>query len=250
MPAAEVGALVHKRGDGGRPALVDLAQNLSGGHAHVREEDFVKARVARHLPQGSHRDALGVHVREQAGYPAMLRRLGVGAHQQQAPVGHLREARPDLLAVDTEVVAVARRLRPERGEVAARVRLGEALTPDLLAREDRRQVARLLLVGAQRDDGRADEREADGADELRGVGARQLLLKDGLLHQRRAAPAESLRPGDAGPAAVIELALPRAQILDVLRAVFGARAAARPLRGDVLRQPRAELVAELLLARS
>ena len=46
------------------------------------------------------------HVDEQARDAAVLRRLGIGAHQQLAPVGEVAERVPGLLPVDDEVVAV------------------------------------------------------------------------------------------------------------------------------------------------
>ena len=77
--------------------------------------------------------------------PRCLGALGVGADQQLAVVGDLRVRRPDLLAGDDVVVAVAHRLRAQRREVRAGARLGEALAPHVVAPEDAGQVLRLLL---------------------------------------------------------------------------------------------------------
>ena len=76
--------------------------------------------------------------------PLCLGRGGIGAHEQEAPVGHVAHAGPHLLAVDHEVIAVEHRARLEIGQVGARVRLGEALAPELLGGEDARQEAPLL----------------------------------------------------------------------------------------------------------
>ena len=76
----------------------------------------------------------------------------------------MRERRPDLLAVDDVDVAAPLGARANGGEVGAGVRLREALAPDLLGREDRLEVARLLLLGAVRDDRRPGHAEADHAD--------------------------------------------------------------------------------------
>ena len=178
----------------------------------------------------------------------MLGSRAIRAHKQQTPIRQLRKARPNLLTVDDEVVAVADGLGAERGQVAAGVRLRKSLTPNLLAGENRRQVTFLLLLRAQHDDRWTNQREANRADQLRGVGVRQLFLKDGLLHDRRAAPAVLLRPGNAGPSAIVKLALPLLQVLDVIRPVFRIPVA-HPLRRRVGREPRAEFVAELLLIR-
>ena len=76
----------------------------------------------------------------------------------------MRERRPDLLAVDDEDVAAPLGARARGGEVGAGVRLGEALAPDLLGGEDLLEVARLLLLGAVRDDRRPGHAEPDHAD--------------------------------------------------------------------------------------
>ena len=96
----------------------------------------------------------------------------------------------------------------QRRQVRARLGLGEALAPDLLGGEDRRQVALLLLLGPVGDHGRAAHREAEHVGRLRAPRAHDLLVEDRLLDQRRAAAAVLLRPRHAGPAAVVELALP------------------------------------------
>ena len=67
----------------------------------------------------------------------MLRHVGVGARDEDAELRHLRARRPDLLAVDDELVAVTHRPGGERGEVAARAGLAEQLAPDLFAGEQR-----------------------------------------------------------------------------------------------------------------
>ena len=96
--------------------------------------------------------------------PGVPLRLGVGARDEDAPVGDVRVRRPDLLAVDDEVaVARARRSSAPR-EVGAGARLGEALAPDLLAGEDVREVALLLLVRAVGDDRRPGHAEADHSE--------------------------------------------------------------------------------------
>ena len=53
----------------------------------------------------------------------------------------VRERRPHLLAVEHPLVAVAHRPRREAADVGARARLAEHLAPDLLAREERAEVA-------------------------------------------------------------------------------------------------------------
>ena len=84
-----------------------------------------------------------------------------------------------------EPVAVEARRRPDAGEVGAGAGLGEALAPDLVADEERRQVARLLRLGPMRDDRRPGHAEPDHADVRRRLGACQLLEEDRLEARAR-----------------------------------------------------------------
>ena len=174
----------------------------------------------------------------------MLGGVGVGAGDEHAPLRVLGEGRPDLLPGDHPFVAVLDRRRLQRGEVGARLGLGEPLAPDLLAGEDRLQVALLLLLGAVGDHHRPAHRQAEHVGRARRFQARRLADEDRLLDQGRAAAAVLLRPGDPGPAGLVHLALPLApeghHLLEA-RLRLGA--------GVVLLEPGANLVAELLLGR-
>src|SRR5581483_607504 len=123
---------------------------------------------------------------------------------------HLGERRPDLLARDHIVVAVADGAGSQRREVGARVRLREPLAPDLLALEDGGQVTAALLLGGLGDQRRARVQKADEVDAHVGrprLG--DLLVENQLLAERRAAPAELRRPVDACVPRVVEHSLPR-----------------------------------------
>ena len=102
----------------------------------------------------------------------------------------------------------SRARRSHGREVGARVRLGEALAPDLLGREDRLQVARLLRLGAVRDDRRPGHAEPDHAEVLRRLRARRLLEEDRLVAVRLAAAAVLLRPREPDVARLVERAAP------------------------------------------
>ena len=99
---------------------------------------------------------------------------------------------------------------PARSEPAPG--LGEALAPDLVRGEERLQVARLLLLGAARDDRRPGHAEPDHADVRRRLGARLLLEVDRLEARREPAAAVLLGPRDARPAALVERAAPCAHL--------------------------------------
>ena len=137
----------------------------------------------------------------------MLRRIGVGADEREDPVGAVGVGRIDLLAVDEPLVAVADRARLQRGEVGAGARLGVALRPSDLAPEGGGQEARLLLLGAVRDQRRAEHRDALPADVGR-AGGGHLLLEDELLDGGHAGAAVFGRPVRRHPAALVHGLLP------------------------------------------
>ena len=82
--------------------------------------------------------------------PLPALRLRIGAAQQHAPVGVLRERRPHLLAVDDEVIAVEDRRGAQRREIGARAGLGEAEAPEILGGQDAAREALLLLLACRR----------------------------------------------------------------------------------------------------
>ena len=89
-----------------QPAVLRAEQPLARHH-HVVEEDLVELVRAGHGRDRSHGDAGRRHVEEEHADPRVLGRVGVGAGEQQAPVGgRVGVARPDLLPVHDEVVAV------------------------------------------------------------------------------------------------------------------------------------------------
>ena len=99
--------LVAQRGASDLPALAHFADDIAIGNKNLVEEDFVEQRFARHLPQRSDREAVGVQIDHHHRDPAMLRRAGVGAQCGKAPLAVVRVTGPDLLsgnppaAVDT-----------------------------------------------------------------------------------------------------------------------------------------------------
>src|SRR4029077_7524355 len=69
---------------------------------------------------------------------------------------------------------------------------------DLLGRQDLRQVARLLIRTAVRDDRRTGHTQSDHPKVLRRFGARALLEIDGLVAPLLTGTAVLLRPGEPG----------------------------------------------------
>ena len=97
------------------------------------------------------------------------------------------------------------------GQVASGVGLAEALAPDLVAAQDRRQVALALLGCALGDDGRPGVEEADEVHpDVGRAGPLALLLEDQLFDRRGAPAATLVRPVDPGIARRRRAALPGA----------------------------------------
>ena len=84
----------------------------------------------------------------------------VGTRKYPAPARKLPPRDPGLLAAQQVATLRLDRLRPQRCEIGARLRLGEALTPDLLGREDRPHVTLLLLLCSEGEQRRARGRRA------------------------------------------------------------------------------------------
>src|SRR5262249_47575740 len=152
----------------------------------------------------------------------VLRRFRIRPHDEDAPVGEAGEAGPDLLAGDVEDVAAQLRAGAARRQVGARVRLGESLAPDLLAREDLRQEALLLRLGAMVEERRTGESGTHADVDHRGRAEPRVLLREEELLQRcRAASAVLLRPVQSGPSAVEQRALPAPRERDLLGGILG-----------------------------
>jgi hypothetical protein len=105
-------------------------------------------------------------------------------------------------------------------QVRAGRRLGEHLAPDLVAVQQRRQVARLLLVLAVGDDRRPEHSDADRVEDAGHFRARDLLVADHLVDRAEALAAVLLRPRQPGEPALGELALPDAPGGDYLLLVL------------------------------
>ena len=75
------------------------------------EEHLVEVGVAVHLPDRADRDPGVAHVDDEVRDAVVPVGVGVGPGEQDPAAGEVRERRPDLLAVDDVLVAVARRPR-------------------------------------------------------------------------------------------------------------------------------------------
>src|ERR1039457_4021621 len=204
---AQQRALVHQGAERHVPTVVNTAHHVRGGHAHVFEEQLVEFRFAGHLAERVHFGAGTVRVDQQHGEAFMFFGAGIGAHHQLAPIGGPAVTGPDLLTGYNEVIAIEGGFGAQSREVGAGVGLGESLAPDLLAAEDFGEIALLLGFGAEGDEGGAHQFQAQNARQGRRSDAGHFFGEDGLLHEGGTAAAVFLGPGEAGPAALIHLAL-------------------------------------------
>src|SRR6058998_2116820 len=180
----------------------------------------------------------------------VLRRLGLGAAEEEAPVGDIGVAGPHLLAVHDEAVAPALAARAERAQVRAGAGLGEALAPEVLAREQPGEEAPALRLGAVAEDGRADQVDVGAGGGTRRTHAIERLLEEPALNDRRAAAAVLARPGDRRPAALVEPPLPGARDREPERIVAARPAVVTAPGGRHVRlEPGARLLGEGQLAR-
>ncbi|MCY1409471.1 hypothetical protein D9M71_248220 [compost metagenome] len=205
--AGDAGTFVSEQVLGAGPALVLFADEVLYRHTDVVEEHLVDFMLAVEGDDRPHGDARGLHVDQQEGNAALLLGLRIGAHQAEDPVGVVGVGGPDLLAVHHVVVAVTHRAGLQRRQVGAGARLGIALAPPVLAAEDARQEARLLLRSAELDDHRRHHLHAEG-NHTRRTGGSALLLEDVLLHDVPASAAIFRRPARGEPAALVERAHP------------------------------------------
>ncbi len=123
-----------------RPALAFLAQQPVGRHADLVQKDLVVfVLVARHVDDRPHPEAGTVHVDQELRQALMLGQVRVGAGNQHADLRLVCQRRPDLVALDDVVIAVAPGDGAQGAEVGAARRLAEQHAPQFLAGERRRQ---------------------------------------------------------------------------------------------------------------
>src|SRR6516164_1616184 len=129
--------------------------------------------------------------------------------------------------------------------ISARVRSDARSEPEP-GREDLGKILTPLILGAVRDERRADHLDAHHPDDARRAGPHHLLVHDGLSHDVGALPAVLLRPAYREVTRGVHLALPRLGARDPLlvgRSFHRVGVALVGLR-DVLLQPGTNLALE------
>ncbi len=182
---------------------------FSFGHAGVREEHLVELRLAGDHLDRADLDARLVHRAQQERDALVLRRVRVGAAQDEDPVREVAGRRPDLLAVDDPLVAVEHRSGTEVAEIAAGARFAVPLTPTVVAGQDPRDEVLLLLVGPPVEQRVADhaDREHVVHDPARHAGLARTPRRGSparapSIHRRRT-PSASSAPGSRARAACV-----------------------------------------------
>ena len=143
----------------------------------------------------------------------MLRDVEISARQADAVLGEMGVGRPDLLAVDHPLVAVAVGPRDHAREIRSRARFGHELAPHLSAVQDRRDVLMLVRVRHAR------EQQIEGGPARAREVRRKLipggfLVEDLLVALVKAGAAQFRRQRDAGVAAFAQLRLDRTRPSD------------------------------------
>ena len=159
------------------------------------------------LAQRPHRDARHVHVDDEHGDALALGPRRVGPHEAGGVVAVLRARRPDLLALEHELVAVAPGPGLHAREVRARAGLAEQLAPDVVAAQQRRDERLLLLLAGVHQQRRPAHAEPDLERAGRDLEGLRLAVVDALVAAGQPPPAVLGRPRDAGQAGVGQLAL-------------------------------------------
>src|SRR5260370_4443149 len=145
------------------------------------EERLVEFTLARNLFKWPNDDPGRPHINQQEADALVFRQRIVGARKQNAPLGILREASPDLLAVYNKMVAVTDSLAAHRCEVGARVRFRKTLAPHFFAGNDLRQIALTLrFVSVMKKCG-GHKVAADDVQALGRISSRHFFGKYGLL---------------------------------------------------------------------
>ena len=241
-----------QRAHGDPPAVAGRADHQVAPGAGAVEEHLVELGRAGELPDRADGDPALAHGNEQIGQALAAPRPGLGAGEQEAPVGHVGERGPYLLPGDHPLVAVEGRGGGHGGQVRPGARLGVALAPELIDRLDRGQEPALLFRRAERDQRRPEQLLAQVADPAGRAAAGVLLVEDDLLRQRGPAAAVLGRPAQARPAGGRQVPVPGQPLF--VRLMLAAGTARPPQRGEpageALRQPPPQPVAELLVLRA
>ena len=155
--------------------------------------------MAGHVWDGTHRDAGLVHVNKEEADPFLFLDLRIGPREHEDVGRIVRHRRPDLLTVNDELIPLDHGPCLEACEVRSGPRLRITLAPDMVARQDRGQVAPPLLLRPPLDQHRSDHLDAMIL-EARNPPALNLFMEDERLAPGKPHTAVFDRPEGGDPA--------------------------------------------------
>src|SRR5690606_29313124 len=144
--ASDPDSFVAEQGFRHRPSLVDLTDDLGKRDPRCVKEHLAELILSGEVVDGPHGHAWRVDRDQQEGDAVLTALLPSGSDKGEDMGGFIGVGRPDFLACDEDVVAVDHARRREGGEIGARPWFGIALAPEVLARENLREVEFLLRL--------------------------------------------------------------------------------------------------------
>ncbi len=173
--------------------------------------------------------------------PSCFFAVGIGAHEDENPVGVLGERRPGLLAVDDVLVALAlgRGFQARRDRPGPR--FGKALAPPIVEIGDARQKLLLLRLRAESGDHRPDHVGLNARAPARRCSC-NLLAEDLAAARRPPGAAPFVRPVRNRPSLFVEDARSQAMMSSFAQMMAARRILCRIVRQDLgLEESRAPL---------
>src|SRR5262245_7064929 len=140
---------------------------------------------------------------------------------------------PNLLPVDYPLVADQFGACLQARQIGAGVRLRKTLNPDLISRENLRQVSLLLFIAAMSNDRRADQAARHIVESPGRAGTRGFLRENELLDDRRSFPAILFRPRQSGIPSFVQSPIPLALRRNPLNLVFLIRFSGRHEKASI-----------------
>ncbi len=165
----------------------------------IGEKDFVEFAAAGDLHDGTGFNAGLIHRHQQERQTFMTLRAGLGASNDKAPMGNMRQRRPDFLSVNDPLVSIENGACLHIGEIRTGIRFGIALTPTLFTAQNWRKKTVALLFCAVRNQCRAQQVFTHVIDTTGRLGPRVFLGPNDLLCNRGVTAAELTGPTKTDP---------------------------------------------------
>ena len=164
----------------------------------------------------AHGDAGRLHVDQQEADAFLNLGGGIGADEEETPIGMLRHRRPGLLAVDAVIflaVITGETLGAgaQAGKIGTGAGFGITLAPPILATQDAGQELGLLFRRAEGVDHRANHRQAE-RHQPHGIGSSSLFRPDIALRRGPTSAAIFGRPRRNDPALLMQHLVPGEEI--------------------------------------